>query len=393
MSNSYDSRWKTIRKLGSGGQGEVFLVHDRSRNKQDEAITTLPTLVRELTATQTDTARLQTSSRFVDTLLALINAEKADYAGALKVLHRPNAGDVLEKDALRIAREIEAMRSLSHPNLLQLIDAAPEEHWFVSQYHPQGTLDQNLDKYRGSAAAAVRKFRPLVEAVASLHEKGLVHRDIKPKNIFISDHDDLILGDFGIVFFADPEHTRISEDLDQVGSRDWMPPWALHGKLDDVKATFDVFTLGKVLWAMISGQSRLPLWYFRKDPFNLEMLFPDDPLMAMVNMLLAKCVVEEQKDCLESAKELLQETDRLMVALEYGTEPIGDGLKRACKVCGEGKYSLRDSSDRTWLHNFGLAPTGYSTFKVCICDYCGHVQLFFCEHDTIPSAWEPPDKH
>ncbi len=105
----------------------------------------------------------------------------------------------------------------------------------------------------------MKAFRPLVEGVAKLHERGFVHRDIKPQNIFIDANGNLVLGDFGIVFFDDPAHTRLSATFENVGSRDWMPGWAYSVRIEAVKPAFDVFSLGKVLWAMISTKPVLPL--------------------------------------------------------------------------------------------------------------------------------------
>jgi len=81
-------------------------------------------------------------------------------------------------------------------------------------------------------------------------------------NIFIARDGRLVLGDFGIVFF-EGNTDRITESLERVGTRDWMPPWAHTGlRIDDVKPTFDVSCLGRVLWAMLSGRDFLPFWYW-----------------------------------------------------------------------------------------------------------------------------------
>ena len=92
--------------------------------------------------------------------------------------------------------------------------------WYVSKFYPNGTLADKIDMFKGNLLEAIKAIRPLVEAVATLHKKGYVHRDIKPQNIFLNSNKDLILGDFGLVYFIDNEHTRISETYENVGSRD-----------------------------------------------------------------------------------------------------------------------------------------------------------------------------
>ena len=77
-----------------------------------------------------------------------------------------------------------------------------------------------------------------------------------------------------------------------------MAPWAnVPERLEDVRDSFDVFPLGKVLWAMISGKRQLPLWYHRRPEYDLERLFPKDPSMRVVNSILDQCVVEEERNC------------------------------------------------------------------------------------------------
>jgi serine/threonine protein kinase len=102
------------------------------------------------------------------------------------------------------------MSDILHPNLLKILDADPDAKWFVSQFHPNGTLVENQHQFVGNFSKALRAFRPLVEGVSELHKHGRVHRDIKPQNVFFDAADNLILGDFGLVFFTDADHTRLS---------------------------------------------------------------------------------------------------------------------------------------------------------------------------------------
>jgi hypothetical protein len=95
---------------------------------------------------------------------------------------------------------------------------------------------------------------------------------------------------------------------------------------------------------MIAGRSRLNLWYFEKAATrsvpanNLELLFPEDPGMKVVNGLLKKCVVEHQEQCLTSASDLLSEVDRaISFVVGVGRKP-DDGSAWLCTVCGKGYY-------------------------------------------------------
>jgi serine/threonine protein kinase len=150
--------------------------------------------------------------------------------------------------------QVEALQAMDDPALLRLLDADASASWMVSEYHPGGTLAEHPNLFKGKPLEALMAFEPLVSVVIKLHELGLIHRDIKPANVFIASDGRLVLCDFGIVFWADDAHNRLTETYERVGSRDWMAPWANQGRrLADVNATFDVFPLAKVLWAWCLG--------------------------------------------------------------------------------------------------------------------------------------------
>lgn len=113
--------------------------------------------------------------------------------------------------------------------------------------------------------------------------------------------------------------------------------------MDAVKPDFDVFSLGKLLWSMISGKPFLRLWYFQQDEFNIEKVFPESPAMRWATRLFRKCIVEHEADCkIKDAGELLKEVDQTIDALKQGGQVLrktdGSGLR--CDVCGLGEYRV-----------------------------------------------------
>lgn len=287
----WQERWQKIGKkeLGGGGQGIVYQVIDKLK----------------LTATQHDIQNMifsMSNSRnspeyrysqadpFLKTLPEALKLFNPEHHGALKVLHKPKEAGHPEKAEERIRHEIESMSGYNHPNILKIIEHDKDYKWYTSQYHPNGSLDNDSKLYAGNLLKALKSFRPLVEAVSIIHDNKQIHRDIKPQNIFIDIQGNLVLGDFGIVFFNDEQHTRLTEELENVGSRDWMPPWAFGKKIEDLENNFDVFSLGKVLWSMVSGLSKLNLWYFvEEDENNVEKIFPNANEMKYANDLFRVC--------------------------------------------------------------------------------------------------------
>ena len=254
------------------------------------------------------------------------------------------------------------------------------------QTHPGGTLAQRLDLFKGDLPRALKALRGLVAGVARLHAGEAVHRDIKPQNIFISATGELVLGDFGLVFFNDDHRTRLSATLENVGTRDWMPPWAVGMRLENVTPTFDVFSLGKVLgrWSRVirfcdsgTGKSRNSIW---------SGFFRTAHSFGSRGGLLSKCVVEEETDCLPDAGAARgnRPDDQHH---SCGGNVIGDGIERQCRVCGVGKYLPLSNND---IDNSFRRPAGVRVLKAFTCDHCGHVQMFLFPNDSPFPAWRGP---
>jgi serine/threonine protein kinase len=329
-------------------------------------------------------------------ILSIVKKDNPLNWGALKILHKPEDARDADRAEARMSREIKAMRDISHPNLIRIIDADNNSKWFVMKYYPKGTLfkNNNKDIFKGDFVKALKSFRPLVEGVAKLHKQNYIHRDIKPQNIFIYYSDNLVLGDFGLAYYHEKQYDRISDSLESVGSRDWMPPWGMGNRIEieKMKPTFDVFSLGKLLWSMVSGKI-LPHMYFN-DPeypsFNLEKIFPDTKFINLVNLLLRKCIVKSEKECLPDATALLEEVDKLLIMIDNNadwSDPTTPKLQ--CKVCNIGNYIERAYTDfsKGDVKEFGLNP-GDHLMKIYTCSYCGNVQLFAKNPGKkIPDIW------
>lgn len=382
---SYNDKWEIIGEIGEGGQGKVYQAFDKSIKKEtDNKIADFLNSIK--------VAHINDIQKRLDEFFNLsykrLSLQDVSLHRALKILHKPIDARDSELAKERIKIELKAMHDIHHPHLLKIIEYDAEESWFVSEYFRNGTLDKNLNQYFGQALHSLKLIRPLVEAVSELHKNKFVHRDIKPENIFISSVNELILGDFGLIFFNDNKHTRISNTFSNVGSRDWMPGWAMGKRIEDVNPSFDVFSLGKIIWSMISGIPVLQLWYFKDSENNLESLFPKKSEMKIINKLLESCIVEREKDCIPNANDMLSEIDNTIDRIESRIDSLNLKEKRPCKVCGKGNYELESKGDNTEIYNFGLRPTGNQSFLIFSCSHCGNVQFFSYHLDELPEAWE-----
>jgi serine/threonine protein kinase len=208
-----------------------------------------------------------------------------------------------------------------------------------------------------------------------------VHRDIKPANVFFAGLDQLVLGDFGIVFVAD-QGERLTLTQERVGPRDYIPQWAdLGERLERVHTNFDVYMLGKLLWCMVTGRLKLPREYHTRPAYDVKIQFPGNPDMYAVDAIVQKCVVEEPDQCLPSAVELLAAVDEQLAVLERGGQVLAEGVPRPCHVCGKGQYQkavLDANIAGKPVVNLSLAgkPIVVSLFT---CNVCHNVQFFVDE--------------
>src|SRR5262245_51950971 len=143
--------WKILRELGSGGQGRVSVV---VRNDVTEQfINPLGALIKKTT---NDPPRVEEFHRQL--WGAVLDYLDGNYLfGALKVLEKPN-----EQARARLAMEAQVYETLSDPHLLKILDKNIDEHWMVTEFQQNGTLQAKLEMFEAQALKALHAIRPLV---------------------------------------------------------------------------------------------------------------------------------------------------------------------------------------------------------------------------------------
>lgn len=350
--------WETIEELGKGGQGTVYRVKKANEKLRDPNLPdSFAAWIHACTVANREFKR--SNAEAILSLLGEFSSDSMAQTYALKTLNEFGTTDAREKAIDRLRSEVKTLGNSTHPSLIKIVDAQIDQLWFVMDCYPT-TLARNLGKTKGDLLASLTAFRPLVEAVAVLHQAGVVHRDIKPDNIFVSREGRLVLGDCGLAIQMDDNSGRLTDTYENAGSRDWMPGWAMGMRLDDVRPTFDVYSLGKVLWSMISGKSKLRLWYLHRPEFELESMFGDRSIR-WARELLDDCIVEDEEKCIRSVAELLNRVDGYIRVLRSSSQLPRHGTLE-CRLCGMGKYSetVRDDPG----------------FRILACDCCGNMQSF-----------------
>ncbi|MCK9248502.1 MAG: protein kinase [Solirubrobacteraceae bacterium] len=170
---------------------------------------------------------------------------------AIKRMHRSLAEHSEQLERFR--REARAVAQLNHPHIVQVIDAGEHEDTpFIVFEHVSGeTLKERIRRAgRLPVTEAVAYAIEIARALGAAHERGIVHRDVKPQNVLINPEGVAKVTDFGIARTLD-EH-GLTADGRVLGTTDYVSPEQAMGH--DVTGQSDVYSLGIVLYEMLTGE-------------------------------------------------------------------------------------------------------------------------------------------
>lgn len=179
---------------------------------------------------------------------------------AVKVLMRRSGGPDLLR---RFEREQQVLSGLSHPNIAGLHDGGVTEDgypWFVMEFVDGVPLDRYCDERRLTVHERLRIFLEVVDVVQHAHRNLVIHRDLKPTNILVTDDGTVKLIDFGIARIVRGDADGGGEALTRTGAR-WMTPE--YGAPEQVRGertttATDVYQLGVVLYELLTGHHPVP---------------------------------------------------------------------------------------------------------------------------------------
>jgi len=155
----------------------------------------------------------------------------------------------------RFEREAKALARLTHANIVKVTDFGEYEGrpYLVMEYLPGGTLKQRLAGGPMPWREAIRLLLPIARALDYAHRQGMIHRDVKPSNILITEDGDPLLTDFGIAKILDEEATvDLTGTSAAVGTPEYMAPEQATSKSVDARA--DIYSLGIVLYEILTGR-------------------------------------------------------------------------------------------------------------------------------------------
>src|SRR6266446_255518 len=155
----------------------------------------------------------------------------------------------------RFRHEAEAAASLEHPQIVPIYEIGERDGscYFSMKFVEGGQLDQIVRREPMSMRRAAELLVKIARTVQFAHERGILHRDIKPGNILLDRHGEPHLTDFGLARLIEQEST-ITNSFDVLGTPSYMAPEQAAGRTKELTAAVDVYALGAVFYQMLTGQ-------------------------------------------------------------------------------------------------------------------------------------------
>ncbi len=154
----------------------------------------------------------------------------------------------------RFEREARVVAKLEHPNIVPIYDFSEHEDrpYLVLKYVEGETLKARLDKSKLTYRETRQVFRVISSALAYAHQRGVLHRDVKPSNVLMDKEGQVYLADFGLARIAEASQTTLSGQM-MMGTPHYISPEQAKG-LGDLDEGTDIYSLGVMMYELLVGE-------------------------------------------------------------------------------------------------------------------------------------------
>ena len=233
---------------------------------------------------------------------------------ALKVLREEYEGD--PEYVERFKREAEVCKRLSHPNLVNMISAGTVSgiSYIALEYVDGKTLKEIIcEKGHFEQGDAVRTVLQILSALAHAHQRGIIHRDVKPQNVMVSSTGQVKIGDFGIAGMADTK--TLTSDGNVMGSVHYFSPEQAKG----MRATeaSDLYSVGIMLYELLTGHVpfegetavSVAMMHLMETPKPIE---EETDVCRAIELIVKKALEKTPQDRYQNAEAMMRDLRRAL---------------------------------------------------------------------------------
>ncbi len=248
---------------------------------------------------------------------------------AVKTLQLSEEGTGLTRAELlaRFQTEARAAGLLTHPNIVVIFDAGEEEGlFFITMELVEGkSLQAQIDSDSGQMFPLARVMRIMEQTCSALqfaHERNIVHRDIKPANLMLTPDDTVKVTDFGTAKIL--QFGTVQQTAHVMGTPSYMSPEQIKGKVVDGRS--DIFSLGVVLYEMITGEKPFPGQNITTVIYKIVNEEPTQPrdidssIHPGLNSIIMKALAKEPAARYQNCRELLEDLHNYRNLAAAGSE-------------------------------------------------------------------------
>jgi tRNA A-37 threonylcarbamoyl transferase component Bud32 len=219
----------------------------------------------------------------------------------------------------RFRAEAEAAANLQHPNIVAIHEVGEHEgqQYFSMDFIAGKNLAELVRGNPLSPQRAASYVKTIAEAIHFAHQRGILHRDLKPQNVLIDADDRPRITDFGLAKRVETD-SGLTRTGDVLGSPSYMPPEQASSRADEVGPQSDVYSLGAILYELLTGRPPFrgaTTWeticlVLQTPPVSLRQLNPAVP--RDLETICLKCLEKSPPNRFSSAQQLAEELERFL---------------------------------------------------------------------------------
>lgn len=233
----------------------------------------------------------------------------------LKVEHKKNefalkyCADNDPESIKRFKREVRLMQSIKHENVIEVIDMNldHEPPYFVMPLC-KFSVDTKIDELQSNPERAIHLLLQVCKGINAIHLSGVVHRDIKPKNILVTQDNKIKVSDLGLGKFSDRDSSILTSSNVFMGTHGYIPPeFFKPGGTKNANAKSDIFQMGKTIYNIFTNSSPILI---EKDKRPGGLLY-----------IIQTCIADEPNDRYSTISELENALNNYLLALNPKNNP------------------------------------------------------------------------